>query len=177
MAHPNIRSFYEGDRSRTEVDGSFPVIPPLTARDQLMALADQESGDIYGARPRPAPRPTTSKGVAYMPEVTQTRGGGGEGGMLREVNTPWYSQQGAAMRPVGLGAQMIPGMGIDPRFLPPGMRPGGSQFVDETRTASGGQSGAGPSDFQRPAPQSSNSGFDYLPAVEQARWLAAYGRG
>lgn len=38
------------------------------------------------------------------------------------VETPWYSSQGAAMRPVGLQAGTIPGMGIDPRFLPPSMR-------------------------------------------------------
>lgn len=39
------------------------------------------------------------------------------------VETPWYTAQGAATRPVGLGAQMIPGMGIDPHLLPPEMRP------------------------------------------------------
>jgi hypothetical protein len=52
--------------------------------------------------------------------------------MLAEVETPWYSQQGAATRPTGLGAQMIPGMAADPRLLPPDMRPQSSQFQNPT---------------------------------------------
>lgn len=45
-----------------------------------------------------------------------------------EMDVPWYSAQGAATRPVGLGAQQIPGMAVDPRLLPPHMRPGASGF-------------------------------------------------
>jgi hypothetical protein len=43
------------------------------------------------------------------------------------IEMPWYSLQGAATRPVGLGAQMIPGMAVDPRLLPPSMRPNESR--------------------------------------------------
>lgn len=44
-----------------------------------------------------------------------------------QVTPTWYESQGAATRPVGLGAQMIPGEGIDPRLLPPSMRPSESK--------------------------------------------------
>lgn len=41
----------------------------------------------------------------------------------------WQAVQGSATRPVGLGPGMIPGMGVDPRLLPPGMRPSASGLV------------------------------------------------
>jgi hypothetical protein len=41
----------------------------------------------------------------------------------------WQQMQGVAMTPVGLGPGSIPGMGIDPRKLPPSMRPDAGQLV------------------------------------------------
>lgn len=40
-----------------------------------------------------------------------------------QITPTWYESQGAATRPVGLGAQMIPGMQADPTKLPPNLRP------------------------------------------------------
>lgn len=65
---------------------------------------------------------------AEGPMAVSDGGGSGGGGAVASapapaIEHPWYTLQGAATRPVGLGAQMIPGMMADPRLLPPSMRP------------------------------------------------------
>lgn len=133
MPGPNVTSRYTPTGATLSVDpAAASVIPPLTARDQLQAIIDAEKGpqprsSMRRATPMPrrAPAPYLPSGLASM-----TKGGGGEGGMKAGITPTWYASQGAAMRPVGLGPGMIPGMGIDPRFLPPSMRPSGSSFQE-----------------------------------------------
>jgi hypothetical protein len=94
----------------------------------------------------------------------------------------------AAMRPVGLGAQMIPGMQEDTRLLPrkfwaekSELKPGDRVENAAAQSAAGGQGFSGPAGLggamqQANALQSSNSGFAYLPPAEQDRYLAALQR-
>lgn len=69
----------------------------------------------------------------------------------------------AAMRPTGLGAQMIPGMAVDPNLLPSRMRPAGSSFQGQM-----GPSGAALSPSAPPPPETSNRGFDFADPYSQA---------
>ena len=63
--------------------------------------------------------------------------GGGGGSMMasdpgsaqKPLDVPWYSDQGAATRPVGMNPGMIPGMAVDTTKLPPWMRPEAAGFV------------------------------------------------
>lgn len=86
------------------------------------ALAEPSPGAVVrsrsplGASEGFAPAARAHESVRERPGPAQPR-----------VQWDWATLQGAATRPVGLGAQMIPGMGIDPRLLPPEMRPNAAQ--------------------------------------------------
>lgn len=92
--------------------------------------------------------------------------------MLKAMDQYEMMMRNAAMRPVGLGPQMIPGMAEDPRLLPARLRPQNSSFQN---IAGPSDAGITPSAPPQARPDS-NAGFDFMPANEQARWLAAYGR-
>lgn len=180
MPEPNILSYYEpGGISRTEVKGTFPVIEPMTARDQLMALIDNESRALPRKPLTPLSRKTSSpmatRTVTVRPQrqgPTSERNYVDPLAALKARDQYEATIRAAAMRPTGLGAQMIPGMAVDPHLLPSHMRPASSNFQNLA-----GPSAAGLDDAPvRPQAPGSNAGFDYLPASEQARWLAAYGR-
>lgn len=80
--------------------------------------------------------------------------------------------RGAATRPTGLGAQMIPGMAVDPNKLPSRLRPQGSSFQGAP-----GPSMAGLSPSAPPAPPTSNRGYDYADPYSQAQMQrSAFGR-
>lgn len=76
----------------------------------------------------PKRRPAAALGKSTARPSMQV-GPNAERGSSGAVDTPWYSQQGAATRPVGLQAGTVPGMGVDPRLLPPSMRAAGSTMV------------------------------------------------
>ncbi len=153
----NIRSTYPTGQSMTTVDmdGKDPL-------PYLQALLEREAAQKKPVQVFKEPSNT----VGMIGRTSRS----GVSGPPRERNPdnfeiPWYSQQGAATRPTGLGAQMIPGMAPDPRLLPPNMRPGASQFQDPTM----GPSMAGLS----PAPASWQEGFfqkyGYWPSPAQGR--------
>ena len=80
--------------------------------------------------------------------------------------------RGAATRPTGLGAQMIPGMAADPNLLPSRLRPSGSSFQGQM-----GPSGAGLSPSAEAAKPLSNRGYDFADPYSQALvQQASFGR-
>jgi hypothetical protein len=91
--------------------------------------------------------------------------------------------RGAAMRPTGLTAGMIPGMATDPRLLPSRMQPGSAGFSGgggPSPASLQGQYGSGGGSGQygsgNPQQQASNSGYDYLSPVDQEMWQRAMAR-
>lgn len=83
----------------------------------------------------------------------------------------WQSLQGAATRPTGLGAQMIPGMAVDQNMLPPSMRHQSSQFQGLPGPSMAGLSPSEPEPEELP-----NSGYAFMSPIERARWAAAAAR-
>lgn len=200
MASPNIRSYYDGNVSRTEVDPQMPVIQPMTARDQLMALIDNESSKMVPGlqAPRMAPRGLPAAKSQHMvrpmkqgsnSERQMSPAGGGMGGPNPDMVTP-RSLGRFQMNQFGNW-----GTFVDPLDIPAGLQDkimggfyGGTGNWDSSNpsimgpqqwrtgkyTHSGGVSM--PSQVQEEK-QSSNNGFDYLTPLEQARWLDAMKRG
>jgi hypothetical protein len=83
------------------------------------------------------------------------------------------TQRSAATRPVGLGAQMIPGMAVDVNKLPSRMRPQSSQFQGGNEPS---RASLTPGPALGPAP-TSNRGFDYADPYSQAQiQRASFGR-
>jgi hypothetical protein len=95
--------------------GGFPQIPTLNpGYVNFMALRKQQAQDEDEARKR----------QMYSMQLRAMQSEQGkELEQPTKFDSPWYSIQGAATRPVGLGPQQIPGMQADPRLLPPSMRP------------------------------------------------------
>lgn len=136
----NIFSSYPAGQSVTsaELDGKDPT-------NYLQALLEREASQRATTR-RSFPvfkKPMLTKGVSTSAQVTQRRGGGGEGGGdMAEFQTAQNAQRsadaydasvrGAATRPVGLGAQMIPGMQVNQELLPTRLRIQSSQFQNPT---------------------------------------------
>lgn len=159
-------------------DGSVKTTTQAPGMPMSSGPYQQLMGMVGGGFRKPKPM-----GLGKKTTNAQVMQGPGERVNALPTEAPWYSQQGAAMRPIGLGAQMIPGMAPDPRFLPPGMRPEKSELkpADRIENATGGRpaglSPQGPSAQQQAnALGGSSNGYDYLPPAEQARWAAALGR-
>jgi hypothetical protein len=84
-----------------------------------------------------APKKNVERLVSRPPTAAvQMRGGGGGEGVRqpdplaaqKAADRYEMRQRSAAMRPTGLGAQMIPGMAVDPRLLPSRFQPSGSSL-------------------------------------------------
>ncbi len=128
---PNITASQNRSGFATKVDPSVASpIRPLTARDQLTALMDEEKSVM---RPRTAPAPRRiAPSAPAQPRGSggYVTGGDGRGGArLVEPRGPsWQAQQGAAMTPI-THPMMGGGYTVDPRKLPPHLRPQQSSFV------------------------------------------------
>lgn len=88
--------------------------------------SNQDLIDFYkemARRRMMSPSPAMGMRMAAAPEDAAVIGRPEPRAPRQRVETPWYTAQGAATRPVGLGPAMTPGMGIDPHLLPPEMRP------------------------------------------------------
>ncbi len=82
---------------------------------------------------------------------------------LKAADAYDLSRRGAATRPTGLGAQMIPGMAVDPNLLPSRMRPQGSTFQGGNEPSRASLPPAPP-----PGAATSNRGYDYADPYSQA---------
>lgn len=110
---------------------------PASMAAALLAREGQYLGQRAAAAPvRRAPAP-----MRYAAQPPPAPVGAGTTGSLGQapqdapVETPWYSYQGAATRLTGLSPQMIPGMAVDEKLLPPSMRHSSSSFVPTGITA------------------------------------------
>jgi hypothetical protein len=99
--------------------GDLNTLLQAVIRKKLLALKGPTGGRAVMGGGAPAASPYGS-GASVHDERPATPA---------PFRSDWFSQQGAATRPVGLGPAMTPGMGVDPNLLPPWMRPNASQFV------------------------------------------------
>lgn len=140
---------------------------PMSNFDQLFALLQQKMNPMK-KHTNAAPLAGVRTNRAGRQRVTSD---------AKRSNAPvnsWQQAQGAAMKPVGLGAQMIPGMQIDQQSLPPGMRHKESQFQGGP---SGGAAGAGLSNYgvgQGNGQYASGSASSDGPTPEE-RWFQQFG--
>lgn len=133
MPDPNIRQYYTGGASRTDVDSGFPTIHPLTARDQLMALIDRESAQPRMEPPfRAAAMPRGGDvGRPMAPrlpsgQASMTRGGGGEPTGAAPIPTGTIRNP-ASVTPRQLGRFQMNHTGnwgtmVDPADIPAGLQ-------------------------------------------------------
>jgi hypothetical protein len=134
----NIRSTYPTGQSQTTVDPSGP-----DPNAYLMALLSRERDQLAKAPVFRTKRPPRVGGGGNSGRVPNTarpvmdgpREGAGSGSAstdrlaeLKQMDQYEGSLKGAATRPTGLGAQMIPGMNTDPRLLPSRLLPSNSSF-------------------------------------------------
>lgn len=109
---------YAGDVMNTQVQGGGEAqLPPgaLAALEQKRRIAAQESQmRLQMQRAQLRAMQQAQRGARGNPE---------HGGAVNPaMETPWYSQQAVAMTPV-TGFNMGGGYTVDPKKLPPGMRP------------------------------------------------------
>lgn len=117
-------------------------------------------------------RPANQK-PAYMEELER----------LKAFDQYEATLRSAATRPVGLGAQMIPGMAVDERLLPSRLRAqsavGGQLFQDapDSKAAPSPSfaSGVGSLGGQYNSGAGADTGLNYLPPAERARWAKLLG--
>lgn len=147
------------------------------ALDYAKALLARESAYMTGPRPAPAAPPPVRRVVVQQVQA-QPRP---VSAMLASapqndrITPEWFESQGAATRPTGLGAQMIPGMQADESKLPPWMRHPSSSFAPTAITAA---SSLLPDRTPLPSYQPYDGGGALGSAAdaERARMAAAYAR-
>lgn len=156
--------------------GGLPFDPTAAIREKLRREAEQTAFENKL-------REREMKLRERMARPPGTVGGGqrtfSEGGVRQDPLAAMKAQdqyestlRSAAMRPTGLGPQMIPGMAADPNLLPSRMRPQGSSFQGVP-----GPSMAGLSPAPEMPPPTSNRGFDFADPYSQAQvQRAAFGR-
>jgi hypothetical protein len=83
---------------------------------------------------------------------------------LKAADRYEMSLRNSALRPTGLGPNMIPGMGVDPNRLPSRLRPGSSSFQGGMEPSRAQLSPSAP-----PPPPTSNRGFDFADPYSQAQ--------
>lgn len=154
----------------------MPFDPTAAIREKLRSEAKQKAFEnslreremrMREAQARAAGEVAAPRGSQQL----QTGGGGPEGvrsvdplAGLKAQDQYEMSLRGAATRPTGLGAQMIPGMAVDPNLLPSRMRPSGSSFQGAPGPSMAGLSPAPPM-----APPASNRGYDFADPYSQAQ--------
>lgn len=151
--------------------GGMPFDPTAAIREKLRREAEQTAFENRLREREMALRERMSR--AGQPDLTGPRqtGGGRESGpavdplaAMKAQDRYDMSLRSAAMRPTGLGAQMIPGMAADPNLLPPRLRPQGSSFQGTPGPSMAGLSPSAP----EPTP-SSHRGFDFADPFSQAQ--------
>jgi hypothetical protein len=133
-------------------------------RQKQMAMQEQSFKDSRRYQDRDRARMTNHPAAPKGPDPLDA---------LKAADAYDLSRRGAATRPTGLGAQMIPGMAVDPNLLPSRMRPQGSSFQGSIGPSAAGLT---PEPVRPPIP-SSNRGFDYADPYSQALvQQSAFGR-
>lgn len=137
-----INSGYENGTSYTQTQG-MPVssvgLPPVsfvspaidrTAIDAALARRARIADEDRARQLEASDQATARQAQMYKLQMQAMQDDRNAAHDARErssvptsVTPTWYEYQGAATRPVGLGAQMIPGMSADVTKLPPWMRP------------------------------------------------------
>lgn len=127
----------------------------------------------YADTSAPEIRERAPQKPAYMEELER----------LKAFDQYEATLRGAATRPVGLGAQMIPGMAVDERLLPSRLRAqnavGGQLFpgAEESKAAPSPSvpSGVGSLGGQYNSGAGADTGLNHLSPAERARWAKLLG--